>query len=52
MMNKLLLKSLFILLISPVVFTLLMIGVYSLPVEPMFTHAAASVDVYQENRID
>ena len=30
----------------------MMIGVYALPVAPMFAHAAESIDVYQENRID
>ena len=51
-MKKCILTSLLILLASPVIFTLIMFGVYSLPTDGMLANAAESVDIYQENRIN
>ena len=51
-MKKCILTSLLILQASPVIFTLIMFGVYSLPTDGMLANAAESVDIYQENRIN
>lgn len=52
MNKKLVMKFIFTLLSAPIIGTLLLIGVYSLPTEPMLDHAKASIKELQHDAME